>query len=183
MKGPSLNTSRARVGLAVIAGVLLLSVPAAVAGVDTSLVIWLGLFGVLVGIAVAVDLEQRRIPNRLTYGGTLGVLVVAAFAGIDAFVAATGGAALATLVVGLAWWFGRGSLGMGDVKFSSLVGGFVGVSGVVPYLLMGTAAGAVLALLLLALGRGRRATFAYGPALAFGAIASLYASSFSTAIG
>lgn len=162
--------------------VILLTAPAAATGVDAEHVLWLGIFGVMVGYAVAVDLTERRIPNSLTYAGTLGVLAAAAFAGTDTFLAACAGAGLALVIGGVAWWFGRGALGLGDVKFSALVGGFVGVSGVMPYLLVGSLAGAIIALGLLLAGRGQRATFAYGPALAIGAIASLYLTSFSTAI-
>lgn len=162
---------------------LALTAPAVQMGMDGTSVLWLGIFGTLIGYAVAVDLVERRIPNVLTYSGTVAVIAVAAFAGLEAFLAALSGALLALGISGVAWWFGRGSLGLGDVKFSAMVGGFLGVSGVIPYLLFGTAAGAVLALVIVATGRGRRTTFAYGPALAVGAIVTLYSSSFATAVG
>ena len=176
---------RAKVGSASITlpvAIALLALPAVATGVDTKHVLWLGIFGLLIGYAVSVDLTERRIPNRLTYGGTLGALSVAALSGIDGFTQAAAGALLATALGGLAWWLGRGALGLGDVKFSTLVGAFVGLPGVVPYLLIGSMAGAAIALALLASGRGHRATFPYGPALAIGAVGSLYVTSFSMAI-
>ncbi len=169
--------------LAVPAVVLALTVPAAWAGVDGPSVLWIGVFGCLIGYAVAVDLVERRIPNALTYPGTVAMFIVAGIVGPAAFLAALSGALLALGISGVAWWFGRGSLGLGDVKFSAMVGAFLGASGVIPYLLFGTATGALLAVAIVAAGRGRRATFAYGPALAVGAILTLYASSFATAVG
>jgi len=168
---------------AVPVAVILLVIPASIAGADPTLVLWLGVFGVLIGQAVSVDLRERRIPNALTYSGTLGVTAVAGLSGAEALASAVAGAALATILTGVAWWLGRGSLGLGDVKFSAMVGGFVGAPGVAPSLLFGTGIGAILAVGVLATGRGRRATFAYGPALAAGVVISLYVTSFATAVG
>lgn len=178
-----LAAGRLAASAAVPIAVLLLIGPAWASGAAPLLVLWLGVFGALIGQAVSVDLRERRIPNALTYAGTLGVVVVAGFVGIEALASAMAGAALATVLTGVAWWLGRGSLGLGDVKFSAMVGGFVGIGGVAPYLLFGTGVGAILAAGVLATGRGRRDTFAYGPALAFGAVVSLYVSSFTTAVG
>ncbi len=169
--------------VAVPLAILLLVIPAWLSGVGPGHVLWLGVFGLLIGQAVSVDLRERRIPNALTYVGTLGVTTVAGFAGLEELGSALAGAGLATVLAGAAWWLGRGALGMGDVKFSAMVGGFVGLTGVAPYLLFGTGIGAIVAVVVVATGRGRRATFAYGPALAIGAIISLYVSSFTTALG
>lgn len=165
------------------AGAAALAAPAAIEGVSPLLVGWLALFGAALGLAVAVDLAERRIPNQLTYPGTLLALAVAALAGVDAFLAAGAGALVAGFVTGVAWWVGRGALGMGDVKFSVLVGAVLGLAAVPSYLLFGTGIGALTALALLALGRGRGATFPYGPSLALGAVVTLWTSGFATAAG
>lgn len=163
--------------------ILLLVGPAWAGGVEPALLAWLAVFGALLGQAVSVDIRERRIPNALTYAGTLGAIVVAAFVGADAVISAGTGGALAMGLTGVAWWLGRGSLGLGDVKFSAMVGAFVGVGGVAPYLILGTGVGAILAVVVLASGRGRRTAFAYGPALAAGAVISVYTSSFTMAVG
>ena len=173
---------RARVALVPLA-ILLLVGPAWAGGAAPTFVAWLVVFGALLGQAASVDIKERRIPNALTYSGTLGAILVAGFAGADALVSAGTGAALAAGLTGAAWRLGGGSLGMGDVKLSTMVGAFVGVGGVAPYLIFGTGVGAVVAVAVLASGRGRSTAFAYGPALAAGAVISVYSSSFSMAIG
>ena len=118
----------------------------------------------LLAIAV-IDVRERRIPNRLTYAGTLLALALAAFSGIEVLVAALLGAGLAALVMGAFYALGRGRLGMGDVKLCVFAGAVLGVAAVPGFLLLGTALGGVGAIAVL-IRRGRHATFAYGPYLA-----------------
>ena len=122
----------------------------------------------LVAIAV-VDLEQRRIPNVLVVGiaavalvcralAERGYLVESIVAGLAVFVCFL---ALASLA--------RGGLGMGDVKLAAALG-FVLGKVVLVALVLGTAAGAVGGLVVIARqgSTGRRTTIAYGPYLALG---------------
>jgi len=88
-----------------------------------------------------------------------------------AWIGAALGAAGFLLAFALAF---PGGLGMGDVKLALLLGAMLG-SAIVPAAVLGTLAGAAAAVLLLvrdgrgALGR----TIAFGPFLAFGAIATV----------
>jgi len=145
-------------------------------GDDLWLVAWMGLFGLAVGTAAGIDVRERRLPNAITYPGIITTLAVAAFAGLSVLASAIGGLLLAGGLMAVAFWFGRGSLGLGDVKLSAFVGGFLGIAGVPHYLLFGTLLGAVMAVLLLIGGKGRRATFAYGPALVAGAVLAVITS-------
>ncbi len=82
-------------------------------------------FAAFLALAAAMDLWQRRVPNRL----------LAPFAGVAALLAAAGsspvglGAAAAGGALGLALLllpFGVGAVGAGDVKFLAGVGVFLG---------------------------------------------------------
>ncbi|MFA7248862.1 MAG: prepilin peptidase [Dehalococcoidia bacterium] len=136
---------------------------------------WAVVFGATTGLVVAIDLRERRIPNLVTYNGTLIAIVVAALlGGIPAALSALGGAFAAGAVTTGLVVLGRGGLGLGDAKFSAFAGAFLGLGGVPAYLAISLIAGAVIALGLLATGRGRRSTFAFGPALAVGVLSALF---------
>lgn len=123
-------------------------------------------FGVL-ALASVIDLEERRIPNRLTYpaiGTALLAAVLLGDAGASVMgLAAAGGFMLLAAVVG------GDQLGMGDVKLSAFAGAVLGAQAVPVFLLAGTVAGALVAAGKLIRRRDRQATLAYGPYLSFGA--------------
>lgn len=127
--------------------------------------------GVLIAVLVAVsvvDLRERRIPNSYTYPALVAAIVAAAAGGVDDALTAISGLVLGTLVMGAFYVVGRGRLGMGDVKLSGLLGAALGPTAVLPFLVVGSSAGAIAAAVLLIRGKGRAATFAYGPYLAAG---------------
>ena len=68
---------------------------------------------------------------------------------------------------------GRGAMGRGDTKLAIFIGLMSGFPSVFGALLIGILTGGAIAALLLVTGRGRKTTFAYGPALAIGAVISL----------
>jgi leader peptidase (prepilin peptidase) / N-methyltransferase len=118
-----------------------------------------------------IDIRERRLPNALTLVGTVLALLAAALAG--AVVSSLAGTLLAGGVMATAWVASRGRLGLGDVKLCLFSGAVLGPRGAVLFLMFGTAAGALMALLLLASGRARWSdTLAYGPYLALGAAIS-----------
>ena len=127
-----------------------------------------GFLAVLAAVSL-VDLRERRIPNAWTYPAFLGALLAAIIAGPDIALAALGGLALTGGFFVLMFVLGRGRLGFGDVKLGALSGVVLGIAGAPLFLVAGTGAGAIAALLLLLRGAGPRATFAYGPSLAAGA--------------
>ncbi len=133
-------------------------------------------FVAALAVATAVDLRERRIPNALTYPGTLLAVVLAGVtAGTSGLIESLVGMVVAGGVMFIVWLVGRGGLGMGDVKLSAFVGAAVGPAMVPTYLVVGSGLGALAGLALLLRGRDRRSTFAYGPYLAAGAAVAIIA--------
>lgn len=122
----------------------------------------------------AIDLAERRLPNRIVLPSAAAVLAaqIALFPDrtLEWVVAALG----SWLVLLLLWCAYPDGLGMGDVKLALLLGAALG-SAVLTALFLGAVAAAVYALFLLARdgASARRRTIPLGPFLAFGAIAVL----------
>lgn len=124
------------------------------------------------GLAIA-DLETRRIPNVVTGpAAVLAVTLRVAFVHSALIEILVAGAAAAAVFLLFAL-FAR--MGVGDVKLAGLLGLLLGRA-VVPGLLVGTIAGGVAAIALLAspvAWRGR--TLAYGPYLCLGGAVAILA--------
>ena len=124
-----------------------------------------------------VDLEERRIPNRIVLPATAVVLAahVALRPGrtVEWLAAALGAAAFLLLPSLLA----PGGMGMGDVKLALLLGAALGRA-VVPALALAFAAVFVVAVVVLVRhGRaGGKRTLPFGPFLALGATLALFLS-------
>ncbi len=164
----SLGATRLDAGVAAIAAAV--GAVAAVAD-DRSVggvAVMVAFFAALGAVSV-IDARERRIPNAYTSAGTALAVVAAAFGGLDAVASALGGIAVGGGVMGLFFVIGRGSLGLGDVWFSTFVGAVLGIPATATFLFLGTAFGALGALVLLARGYDRHSTIAYGPYLAAGA--------------
>jgi leader peptidase (prepilin peptidase)/N-methyltransferase len=154
------------------------AVIAAIVGLSWSLPALL-LFAAGGAVLAAVDLLERRIPNRM-------LVVVAAVVAAAILLGAVGmGSAWPLLwcAVGAAGLFliylvialiAPSAMGMGDVKLAALVGGVLGFIG--PVAILGGAVaiafvGGAAALLLILFRRGAaRAGVPYGPALVLGAL-------------
>lgn len=129
-------------------------------------------------VLVVVDLADHRLPDAVvgpTYPLFFGLLTLAALA--EGEPARLGRALLAGAVLALGFLMlalaNRSGMGLGDVKLSGLLGGFLGWFGW-PSLLLGTMAafvlGGLFAVGLLMTGRGtRRTPVAFGPWLVAGA--------------
>lgn len=120
------------------------------------------------------DLRRWIIPGSLLWPG---VILVLALRGL--FLPATLPGALAGGALGwlIFWMLARlsdGQLGNGDVRLAGFIGLLTGVAWVIPALLLGMAAGGVIAFGLM-LWRGARVDegFPYGPALSLGAMIAL----------
>lgn len=127
---------------------------------------------ILVALAV-IDFATRRLPNVITGPTALAALVLrAAFERAHLLDAALYGLG-ALGVFAVLFIVMRGGFGMGDVKLASMLG-FVLGSAVVPALVIGTVAGGVVAVALIALHRvSRHSTIAYGPYLALGGMLAI----------
>jgi prepilin signal peptidase PulO-like enzyme (type II secretory pathway) len=134
-------------------------------GITTALFV-----AVLVLIAV-IDFEKRIIPNAIVVPAAVVVLAMRIASEPDhalEFVLAAVGAAACLFVLHL---INRGGMGMGDVKLGFLLGAGLGAQ-VVPAVVIGSLAVWPLAFYLLIRDGTdvRKATIAFGPYLAFGAI-------------
>jgi leader peptidase (prepilin peptidase)/N-methyltransferase len=122
----------------------------------------------------AVDIAERRLPNRIVLPSAAAVLLAQTALQPDRvleWALAAVGAALVLLIPLLVHPAG---LGMGDVKLALLLGAALG-SAVIAALFIGFLAAAAYALVLLARHglAARRQTIPLGPFLAFGGVAAL----------
>src|SRR5262249_266653 len=128
---------------------------------------------VLIAVSV-VDLRRRVIPNRIVVPAWAAALLVNTLLhpGLR-WLGWSLSAGLGFLVLAR---MSRGGLGMGDVKPVAFLGALLGPD-VLPALVIGASAGAVVAgLILLRNGvAARTRTMAYGPFIALGAVAMLLA--------
>ena len=93
---------------------------------------------------IYTDTRYRRIPNKLVLVTlVLGLTVNTIFGGFQGLLASLGGFALAFVVMLLFHAFG--AMGAGDVKLFAAVGSVVGLSHVLPALLVVVLTGALLA--------------------------------------
>lgn len=127
-----------------------------------NLLAWVGLTALLL-LAVALDLQSRRIPNALTVAAGLFALALNAAlpAGTGLFAAGNNGghgvlmalgAVAAALAVGVLLWR-VGLFGAGDAKLLAASAAFVGWGGVTLLLLTTLLAGGLLALAWMAMRR------------------------------
>lgn len=131
----------------------------------------------------AIDLRTKRLPREVTYAAIAAgfpLLVVASLVADEPrrIATALGGAALATAIMGAIHLAARGGLGDGDVRFAPLLGMYLGWQnpGVVPLgLFLGFIAGAVVGLVVMALGKaGRKTALPFGPFMALGTFVAVF---------
>lgn len=145
-------------------------------GGTARVVLHVALILLLVPIAL-IDLEHRIIPNRLTATGAAVALGLGL--GLDASgeperliaCAAAGGALLLAALA-----YPRG-MGMGDVKLAAVLGLFLGRD-VAPAMLIALLAGTAVGVVVIArkgAAEGRKTAVPFGPFLALGAIAAVFA--------
>ena len=131
---------------------------------------------------IVTDLDHFRIPNRILYPGTILCLALL----IIGFVIDPGDGSIVRALAGAGIYFGllflvfaaaRGEgFGFGDVKLAALLGLFTAFENyrTLAWALIITAVlGAIPALVLLAMGKGRKASIPYGPPLIIGAWAAI----------
>lgn len=140
-----------------------------------------GLYAAALIVLFATDLDQRLLPDVVTL--PLVAFALAAFAlGANPFVrtidelawAAAAAVAVPAGLFVLAIPFGRGAIGLGDLKLLASVGLLVGAERLIYGLMVGTlAAGVVIVVLLLARRITLRSFVPYGPFLIAGALWAL----------
>jgi leader peptidase (prepilin peptidase) / N-methyltransferase len=140
--------------------------------------VWLGLAFVLLLVPITfIDLDHRIIPNKLTLlGAIVAPALVIAFESDDLAEHLIAGAAAGGFFLLAALAYPAG-MGMGDVKLAAVMGLFLGRT-VGPALLLALLAGSVVGAIIIArVGRaqGRKTAVPFGPFLAFGGVAGLFA--------
>jgi leader peptidase (prepilin peptidase)/N-methyltransferase len=110
-----------------------------------------------------VDLEHHLLPDAVTLPGIAAGLAASFLDGPpspleSALSAFFGYLALAGVARAAEWYYGQEALGRGDWKMVAMLGAFFGARPTLLILLLATAAGAVLGLSLIALGRSSRRT-------------------------
>lgn len=148
---------------------------------------WLGLAAYLwfagAGIAlVLIDLEHRRLPDRIVLPSLVAVVVLLTVSSVlggdwGRLAATLGGSAVVFAVYLWLALAARGGLGGGDLKLAPLIGaalGFAGAGALLVGVLSGFALGAAAGLVLVALRRASRTrAFPFGPCMLLGAWAGL----------
>lgn len=139
-------------------------------------------FGWLMVLLTATDLDTKLIPNRILFPGTavaIGLLVVGAIpAGLAEGLgrAAIGGAGFFALMIVLAM-AARGGLGFGDVKLAFVIGAFAAFESW-GHLMLAVLGGFILGgltsgVLLITRRVGRRDAIPFGPFMTIAAVATL----------
>ena len=110
------------------------------------------LLAIVLILATAFDLHQRRIPNALTLPVIVGGMIYWSYLnGVDGFMHSTGGLLLGFAFLLPVYLFG--GMGAGDVKLMGAVGSILGPQGVFIAFLYSAIAGGVYALFVLARSR------------------------------
>lgn len=131
----------------------------------------------LVVPAALIDLEHRIIPNRITLLGAVLALVLGTAldpSGEPGRLIAGAAAGGLLLLAALAY---PGGMGMGDVKLAAVMGLLLG-SAVAPAILIALLSGVLVGAVVIARKgavAGRKTAIPFGPFLALGAIAAVYA--------
>lgn len=135
---------------------------------------WLGLAFVLLLVPIAfIDLDHRIIPNTLTaLGAVVAVVLVATLQTHDLVEHLIAGVAAGGFLLVAAIAYPAG-MGMGDVKLAGVMGFFLGRA-VGPAMLIALVAGALVGIVVIR-RHGRKAGVPFGPFLAFGGVAGLFA--------
>lgn len=125
-------------------------------------------------VATAIDLEHRLLPNALNLAGLVSGILLAALGWLDRR-AALEGLLLIGGIMGLVVFLSRGGMGAGDLKFSAVLGFFLGpVPGLVALFMAVLTGGLWGAVLLLLHRKGRRDALAFGPFLALGGAVAFF---------
>jgi prepilin signal peptidase PulO-like enzyme (type II secretory pathway) len=122
-------------------------------------------------LCTGTDLIEYRVPNVVTYPGTMLALAAAAFFPDGNLLNALAAGLAGGLVFLLMAVITRGGLGLGDVKLAMLIGAALGFPASYQALVAGVLAGGVVILLLFLTGVvSRRQAVPYAPFLALAAV-------------
>jgi leader peptidase (prepilin peptidase)/N-methyltransferase len=145
---------------------------------------------IVIGISLsAIDLEHRRLPDRLTVSLFLfGLILLSADAIHSHRIHELKIALLSALSLGAFYWvvnfLSKGGMGMGDVKLAVPIGLFSGYqSGISVYVasMIGFALGSLIGLFMMAVGKAsRKSTLPFGPFMIAGAMLTIWVTPWAT---
>ncbi len=152
-------------------------------GLEWQLLIYMALFSLLIVIS-AIDLKTMEIPNGLIIAGlTVGAiqLIVTVFTGLlsswPSYVIGffAGGLPLLLIAFIAAFLLKRDAMGGGDIKLMAFCGFIIGWKLVIPAYLIGIISGAIISVVLMAVGRKKRGDeIPFGPFLSLGVVLSVF---------
>ena len=138
------------------------------------------IFGCLLLVLAGIDFDHLMLPDRLTLPGIVVGLAAQPWlprtSFLDAVLGVAIGAGMLVLLINFWYWLRKEEgMGMGDVNMLAMVGAFLGWQGALVTFVLGTVAGAVCGIALLASGRlEARGRLPFGLFLAVGALAALF---------
>jgi leader peptidase (prepilin peptidase)/N-methyltransferase len=139
------------------------------------------LFGAVLIVLAAIDVEHLMLPDRLTLPGIAVGLALQPFLPWGGFKSALLGALLGggiLLALSGTWFLLRGEegMGLGDVKMLAMIGAFLGWKGMVVALFAASLLGAIVGVVLLGRSRaGLKTKLPFGAFLALGGLFALFA--------
>lgn len=145
---------------------------ARVYGMDTAALLFMVFVWSLVAVTF-IDLDHQIIPDEITLGGAVAGVAVSHFLPLGFY------GSLAGLLVGGGIFFliavaAPGGMGGGDIKLMAAIGAFTGWKQALLTILLASALGAAVGLLMIAFfGRGRKDKIPFGPFLAIAAVVSI----------
>jgi prepilin signal peptidase PulO-like enzyme (type II secretory pathway) len=168
---PFLSTSAALIALATMAAVVAVLLVRQPALYESLLILS---YGAVFTTISAHDADTHLAPNRIVYPSFIGLVLLTLPLGAGDFAFALAGAALAFVLLMVVAIAGRGAMGFGDVKYGTVCGLALGLSGVLPMLMLAFIGGGVLALLVLvARVRRRKDVVAFTPFLTFATLGAM----------
>jgi len=137
------------------------------------------LFSALI-VVTGTDLTHKMIPNIVTIPGTVvglvGAMTVLPVGGMNSVLGLIIGGGILWLLAWLSpYLFGKEGMGGGDIKLLAMIGSFLGWKPAVLTIMIGSLAGSVIGISLIALGIIKRNDYIpFGPFLALGALLSMF---------
>jgi len=148
-------------------------------GAGWTTVLYCILFSALL-VVTGTDLSDYFIPNSITRPGiALGLLGAATVLPVSLMDASLGVAIGGGIIWFLVWvspyLFGKEGMGKGDVKLVAMIGAFLGWKPALLTIMIGSLAGSVIGIGLIAFGLMKREDYIpFGPYLVFGALISMF---------
>ncbi len=128
-------------------------------------------FWMLLVAAVGTDLTSMRVPDVLTYPGAVIILLLTGMSGVQPWGSAVIGAFVCFLLLVFIHIVSRGNMGLGDAKLYFSIGAIFGPALGIESLVIASASGAVIGLILRACGvLQARQKIAFVPYIATGVI-------------